>query len=42
MTTSTPEKVDGLKALENAIENIKKTITKYDGEFKVVMPVSRK
>lgn len=38
MTTSTPEKVDGLKALENAIENIKKTITKYDGEFKVVMP----
>uniref|UniRef100_A0A0K8TNB5 Eukaryotic translation initiation factor 2 subunit 1 n=1 Tax=Tabanus bromius TaxID=304241 RepID=A0A0K8TNB5_TABBR len=37
ITTSTPEKADGLKVLENAIENIKKTITKFDGEFKVQM-----
>lgn len=37
MTTSTPEKADGIKALENAIENIQKTILKYDGEFKIQM-----
>lgn len=40
MTTSTPEKADGLKALENAIERIKETITKLGGVFTVNMAVS--
>lgn len=37
MTTSTPEKADGLKALENAIERIRETITKLGGVFTVNM-----
>lgn len=37
MTTSTPEKADGLKALESAIEVIKETIEKLGGVFKVQM-----
>ncbi|XP_055320046.1 eukaryotic translation initiation factor 2 subunit 1 [Sitodiplosis mosellana] len=37
MTTSTPEKADGLKALENAIERIQETITKLGGVFTVNM-----
>ncbi|CAD7089049.1 unnamed protein product [Hermetia illucens] len=37
MTTSTPEKADGLKALEIAIEKIKKTIQSFNGEFKIQM-----
>lgn len=40
MTTSTPEKADGLKALENAIERIRETITKLGGVFTVNMAVS--
>lgn len=40
MTTSTPEKADGLKALENAIERIQETITKLGGVFTVKMAVS--
>lgn len=40
MTTSTPEKADGLKALEIAIEKIKKTIQSFNGEFKIQMAVS--
>jgi Eukaryotic translation initiation factor 2 alpha subunit len=40
MTTSTPEKADGLKALEVAIEKIEKTITELGGVFKVQMAVS--
>lgn len=42
MTTSTPEKVDGLKALELAIEKIRETITKMGGVFNIQMPVSFK
>lgn len=41
MTTSTPEKADGLKALENAIERIRETITKLGGVFTVNMAVSK-
>lgn len=41
MTTSTPEKVDGLKALEGAIEKISDTISKLGGVFKVQMAVSQ-
>lgn len=37
MTTSTPEKADGLKALEVAIEKIKETIEDLGGVFKVQM-----
>ncbi|XP_058824060.1 eukaryotic translation initiation factor 2 subunit 1-like [Topomyia yanbarensis] len=37
MTTSTPEKADGLKALETAIEVIKETIENLGGVFKVQM-----
>jgi len=37
MTTSTPEKAEGLKALENAIEKIKETIEKAGGVFTVNM-----
>lgn len=40
MTTSTPEKADGLKALENAIERIRETITKLGGVFTVNMAVN--
>lgn len=40
MTTSTPEKADGLKALENAIEKIRETIKKLGGVFNVNMAVS--
>lgn len=40
MTTSTPEKQDGLKALQVAIEEVEATITKLGGVFKVQMPVS--
>jgi translation initiation factor 2 alpha subunit (eIF-2alpha) len=40
ITTSTPEKVDGLKALENAIERIETTIKKLDGHFAIQMAVS--
>lgn len=39
MTTSTPEKAEGLKALENAIEKIKETIEKAGGVFTVNMAV---
>ncbi|XP_055914941.1 eukaryotic translation initiation factor 2 subunit 1 [Eupeodes corollae] len=38
MTTSTTEKTDGLKALEVAIENIRKQIMENEGELKVIMP----
>lgn len=41
MTTSTPEKLDGLKALEGAIEKINETITKLGGVFKVQMAVRK-
>lgn len=40
MTTSTPEKTDGLKALENAIVKIEQTITKLGGVFQIKMAVS--
>lgn len=40
ITTSTPEKNDGLKALENAIDRIKATIEKLDGHFAIQMAVS--
>lgn len=38
MTTSTTKKAEGLKILEQAIDNIKAKITEYNGEFKVIMP----
>lgn len=37
MTTSTPEKQDGLKILQDAIEHIEATITSLGGVFKVQM-----
>lgn len=40
MTTSTPEKADGLKALEAAIEKIKETIEQLGGVFNTQMAVS--
>lgn len=40
MTTSTPEKADGLVALENAIERIRETITTLGGVFTVKMAVN--
>lgn len=40
MTTSTPEKTDGLKALEGAIEKIEETINKLGGVFHIQMAVS--
>lgn len=40
MTTSTPEKQDGLKALNDAIAKIKETITSLGGVFQIQMPVS--
>lgn len=39
MTTSTPEKADGLKVLQDAIEKIKITITDLGGVFNIQMPV---
>lgn len=41
MTTATPEKAEGLKALQNAIEVIEKQITSLGGVFQVQMPVGR-
>lgn len=40
MTTSTPEKQDGLKILNDAIEKIKLTITELGGVFNISMAVS--
>lgn len=40
MTTSTPEKQEGLKILQDAIEKIKATITELGGVFNVQMAVS--
>lgn len=40
MTTSTPEKTDGLKALNDAIEVIEEKIVALGGVFKVQMAVS--
>lgn len=39
MTTATPEKTDGLKALQTAIEEIDKTIQDLGGVFKIQMAV---
>jgi len=39
MTTATPEKTDGLKALQLAIEEIDKTILSLGGVFKIQMAV---
>lgn len=39
ITTSTPEKSDGLKALNDAIEVIKEKITSMDGVFQIQMAV---
>lgn len=41
MTTATPEKTDGLKALQIAIEEIDKTIQGLGGVFKIQMPVKQ-
>lgn len=41
MTTATPEKTDGLKALQVAIEAIEKTIKEMGGVFQIQMAVSR-
>lgn len=40
MTTATPEKADGLKALQTAIEEIEKTIKNMGGVFQIQMAVS--
>ena len=40
MTTSTPEKADGLKALELSIAKIKETILSLGGHFAIQMAVS--
>lgn len=40
MTTSTPEKQDGLKILQDAIEKIRAKITELGGVFTVQMAVS--
>lgn len=40
MTTSTPEKTDGLKALNDAIAVIKEKIIALDGVFTIQMAVS--
>lgn len=40
MTTSTPEKQDGLKALNDAIEIIQSKIVSLGGVFEVQMAVS--
>lgn len=39
MTTSTPEKQDGLKALQDAIDKIKEVIATLGGVFTVQMAV---
>ena len=39
MTTATPEKSEGLKALQNAIDVIQKEITTLGGVFQVQMAV---
>lgn len=39
MTTATPEKADGLKALQNACDEIQKTITNSGGVFQIKMAV---
>lgn len=41
MTTSTPEKQDGLKVLNDAIEKIKITINELGGVFNVQMAVRK-
>lgn len=41
MTTSTPEKQDGLKILNEAIEVIREKITSLNGVFNIQMAVSR-
>jgi len=41
MTTSTPEKQDGLKALNQAITKIEEVITSMGGVFTIQMAVSR-
>lgn len=41
MTTSTPEKQDGLKVLNEAIEKIKSKITDLEGAFNILMAVSK-
>lgn len=41
MTTSTPEKQDGLKVLNEAIEKIKSKITDLGGAFNILMAVSK-
>jgi len=41
MTTSTPEKQDGLKALNQAINKIEEVITSMGGVFTIQMAVSR-
>jgi hypothetical protein len=41
MTTSTPEKQDGLKALTEAIKKIEDIITSMGGVFAIQMDVSR-
>jgi translation initiation factor 2 subunit 1 len=41
MTTSTPEKQDGLKALNQAINKIEEIITSMGGVFTIQMAVSR-
>lgn len=40
MTTSTPEKTDGLKALNDAIKVIDEKITELGGVFNIQMAVS--
>lgn len=39
ITTSTPEKADGLKALDDAIQRIETTIKKLEGHFAIQMAV---
>lgn len=41
MTTSTPEKQDGLKILQDAIDKIETTINQLGGVFKVQMAVNK-
>lgn len=40
VTTQTPERQDGLKALENAIEKVREVIEDLGGVFKIQMAVS--
>lgn len=41
MTTATPEKAEGLKALQTACDEIQKTITEFNGVFQIKMAVCR-